>query len=974
MEKELAILKRRIEREINSRKQAEAILEQKALELFQANRELRSLNESLENRIAERAKELEASELRYRQIIETASDIIYRADVAGYFTYVNPQAEAVMGYSQEEIIGKHFMDFIPEDWKERVNAYYRYARETQELNTYLEFPIITKSGEKRWLGQNVQLIVVKGTIAEAAAVARDITERKITENALFTTQLRMTNLIGNLQSGILVENENRQVVLTNERFCKTFQLDLKPDALIGINSAKAIQKKKHLFLDGEKFESSLHDLLAKREISVGELLEMKDGRLIERDYIPIFANGNYLGHLWQYRDVTETRKAEEMLRKSEEKYRGILENMELGLMEVDINGKIVRVYDKFLQMTGYEEEELLGRDANRVFVPDEFLPVMRQQTKDREKGIAGNYEIQLFRKDGSRIWMLIAGTPIYDEMGNMTGSVGIHYDLSKQKEMQQQLFEARLKAEEAQEAEKQFLANMSHEIRTPLNAIIGMSHLMYDTGLTEEQKGYLDILRNSSEILRSLINDLLDIAKIRAGKMEISKKEFDLIGLVRTLIKTFQLKLDHKDDVEVESEIDPRLKNLVLGDDLLLNQILLNLLGNAEKFTHEGKIGVRAFQKKKEGNIVSVVFEVFDTGIGIPKEKLELIFQSFRQVDGDIKREYGGTGLGLSIVKQLVEMQGGGLEVESAEGHGTVFRFTLDYEDTGKPPETADNKIQALHAEISGNHQILMVEDNSMNRRYLGSLLKKWNLDYDEAINGQVGVEMAQAKKYDLIFMDIQMPVLDGYGATIAIRSSANLNQETPIVALTASAILSRKDKAFEAGMNGYVSKPFTPAQLLEALNEFLPQSDVIVDINEEEKEENGSDETDTAGFVFSEKLDGERLFDLYGDDMEYAFDMFDAFIEKVEKEYIDLRPLFEQEEWGPLSKLTHKLKPAFAMVGLSDLEVLFQKLEDESGSDEVVPADVKATFEKAETEVDSIIPLIIAEKERLEQYIQAMA
>jgi len=681
----------------------------------------------------------------------------------------------------------------------------------------------------------------------------------------------------------------------------------------------------------------------------------------------IVADGEVMEAAAVARDITEVKKADERLRRSEEKYRGILENMELGLMEVDTEGRVVKVYERFCAMSGYTEEELLGKDAKITLLPEEFYSVMKKQEDERAKGKASNYEIQIIRKDGKRLWLLISGTPVYDHEGKRTGSIGIHYDLSKQKNLQEGLIEATRKAEEAQEAEKQFLANMSHEIRTPLNAIIGMTHLLYDTEPTADQQSYLDVLRNSSQILRSLINDLLDLSKIRAGKMEVNQKEFDLTGVVRTIQKTFQIKLDNR-PVDVEAEIDQRLDTMVIGDDLLLNQILLNLLGNAEKFTSEGKIGVKVSQKQKEGNQLLVRFEVFDTGIGIPENKRELIFQSFRQVDGETKRKYGGTGLGLSIVKKLVEIQGGKLSVESTLGKGTSFFFELPYEDTEKTPSRIPEEVKSLKADMGGTHHVLMVEDNSMNRRYLGSLLKKWNIGFDIAENGRVGVEKAGERKYDLIFMDVQMPEMDGYEATITIRNTANLNQDTPIVALTASAMLSRKDRAFEIGMNGYVSKPFTPGQILEALHEYLPQVEEVSEVENVMETVAGSPaETE---FTFSSSLDVQRLVDLYEDDIEYALDMFEAFSEKMETEYVQLRPLFEEKEWLPLSKLAHKIKPAFPMVGLSDLEANFQALENAGKKEPACEKEISEILNTLEMKVNDELPLIEKEKERLKTFV----
>ncbi|MBI1224913.1 MAG: PAS domain S-box protein [Bacteroidetes bacterium] len=961
-QKEIDLLKRRLEREISSRKQAEAILEKKAVELYEANLQLRKLNENLEQEILDRTKALKASELRYRQIVENANDIIYRADAQGYFTYANKTATRLLGYSQEDIIGRHFIEFVHPDWREEVEVFYKKCRDENMMETYLQFPVLTKEGEIIWLAQHVQFIISEGAITEAAAVARDFTKRKLAEDQLKNTQLRLTSLIANLQSGILVEDENRRIVLANERFCKKFNIPVPPEMLVGTDCSQSAEQSKHLFADPDKFIHDVEFLLKEKQTRVGDEIQMADGRILSRDYIPVFGEGEYMGHLWQYRDITEQRQADEKLRLSEEKYRVIIENMELGLLEVDNLGRIGRAYQRFCDMVGYSEAELVGKKANDILLPDEFLPVMKQQAIDRIKGKASVYEIQLIKKNGSRIWVMISGAPIFNQWGKVIGTIGIHYDVTAQRRLQQELFEARLRAEEAQEAEKQFLANMSHEIRTPLNAIIGMTHLLYDTEPTTDQHNFLDILKYSSEMLRYLINDLLDISKIRAGKMELHNKEFDLGGLVRTLQKTFQLKLESK-PVDVESKVDARLDTLVIGDDLLLNQILMNLVGNAEKFTAEGKIGIRASIVGRARKTLKVRFEVYDTGIGIPSNKLELIFQSFRQVDGDIRRRYGGTGLGLSIVKNLVELHGGTIWVESVEGQGSTFIFEIEFKDTGKPISTVVQQHKFVRADFSNNFLVLIVEDNSMNRRYLSSLFKKWNVAHKMAINGREGLEMAQAETFDLIFMDIQMPEMDGYEASIAIRSTANPNRETPIVALTASAMLSRKDKAFQAGMNDYVSKPFTPEQIYLVLEKYLKiEEKRSSEVLEMPALENAGEEAkpNTAN-----GLDRAYLQELYGDDREYALEMFDAFLEKINSEYVLLHQMSEQKDWRATAKLAHKLKPTFPMAGLTWLEADFQILEDQAskGEDET---SIQLIIKQINEKVAVGLPMVLAEANRL--------
>lgn len=553
-------------------------------------------------------------------------------------------------------------------------------------------------------------------------------------------------------------------------------------------------------------------------------------------------------------------------------------------------------------------------------MPPEYLKILERQNQNRQTGETGVYEMPLIKKNGERIWALISGAPVIDMDGNMTGSIGIHYDITRQKNLQRELEEARQRAEAAQEAEKQFLANMSHEIRTPLNAIIGMSYLLYDTKPTQEQLELLEILKSSADILRTLINDVLDLSKVRAGKIELQQNEFDLVGLVKALLKSVELRL-HDRPIRVVSDIDPGIVHTVIGDDLLLNQVLLNLLGNAEKFTEKGEIGISvrrlATPPDAPDNTILLQFQVFDTGIGIPEDKQQVIFQDFRQVDGDIKRRYGGTGLGLSITKKLVEAQGGTISVHSQDNKGTVFTVVLAYQDSGR--------VKKMQAQAEAEEQftgrpskILVAEDNPMNRLYVGTLLQKWGMEFVMAYNGREAVARSQEERFDLVLMDIQMPEMDGYEACLAIRNAHNPNQHTPMIALTASAMNSKKDKAFEVGMNDYLSKPFQPAQLLEKLNRFLhrdfDQASVRTRV--------------THTFEFNALLDQHTLRELYADDWGYAFEMFGMFLRYGLKELELMPELLEASDWEALHRLAHKVKPTLGMVGAPDLEKQFELLE----------------------------------------------
>ncbi|MES2517365.1 MAG: PAS domain S-box protein [Bacteroidota bacterium] len=816
---EIELLKRRVEREQKARKQAENILEEKAWALYTTNEQLKHLNENLANQVKEGIAALHKTEERYQELIESVQDIIYKISTDGYFTFVNSVVKQRLGYTEEEIIGHHFTELVVPEYRESLAISYLKMINERIVSTYNEFPVKTKGGEIIWIGQTVRLIISEDTIVELAAVARDITEIKNTEDSLRATQTRLSTLITNLQKGVLVEDENRKIVLVNQQFCDIFGIPAPPDSLIGMDCSESAEISKHLFTDPEKFVVEIGKILNEKQITVDEKLEMVDGRVFLRTYIPIFLENQYRGHLWEYADITEQYNARELLRKSEEKYRGIMNNMELGLLEVDNDQTIIRAYDRFCKMVGYTEEELIGKNAQKLFLPETFVQTLEQQQDIRAKGSASSYELQLKKKDGSVVWVIISGAPIFGENGEVVGSMGIHYDISERKQLEQELEQAKQIADDARQSEKQFLANMSHEIRTPLNAIIGMTHLLFDTRPSKQQYEYLDILKTSADFLLSLISDLLDMAKIEAGKVEVQNHPFDLPGLLRTTQRLFQIKIENR-PIELNLMIDGRISGHYMGDDLILNQILLNIIGNAEKFTEKGSIDITVKQKKQDEEFDWIEFKIEDTGSGIPAEKIDMIFQKFKQINAE-GHKHKGTGLGLSITKQLVELQGGTISVTSEEGSGTTFTFMLPYKKSQHEIVPKTHEIHVAPKDLNGCH-VLVAEDNIMNQKYISSLLNKWKINYVIALDGKKAVEQANKQVFDLILMDIQMPNMDGYEAAITIRNTKCLNQNTPIIALTASAMLDQKSKAMAAGMNDFVTKPFAPNNLLSILQLYI--------------------------------------------------------------------------------------------------------------------------------------------------------
>ena len=414
-------------------------------------------------------------------------------------------------------------------------------------------------------------------------------------------------------------------------------------------------------------------------------------------------------------------------------------------------------------------------------------------------------------------------------------------------------------------------------------------------------------MRNAGTILHRLINDILDFSKIEAGAIEVNKEPFDLKSMVMAMKQTFEIKLENT-NVSFICHFDNQIVNQVIGDELLLQRILLNLLGNAAKFTSTGSITLDVVLEEQFQKDLLISFKVTDTGIGIPEDKLDYIFQDFKQASSSTSIKYGGTGLGLAITKQLVDLMEGLIFVESEVGQGTQFTVELPYKDSGIGIVSKKVTVEGNEQRLKSSAKLLIVEDNEMNRAYIGGLLKKWGIYFEVAKDGIEALEMTKDHLFDLIIMDIRMPRMNGYEATINIRNQgANVNQKTPIVALTASAMESEKSKALELGMNDFLTKPFAPDTLKKMLKEYLA-------IQQFEKE---------APIVqqhYLADLDVSYLESFYEEDYESALEMFEMFLDQIVPEIKEMEALLETKAWVQLRALVHKVKPTFSMVGLTFL------------------------------------------------------
>lgn len=878
------------------------------------------LKEETENRL-EAQKALEESENMLRRIIDSSLDAVVSSTAEGFTIEWNAQAEKMFGYTRQEVLGRQLRDLvIPERSRHLFQSTLEeYLRTTDEtiVNKRYEIKCIRKNGSEFpaelsfTADKNSKNILFVGFL-------RDITAQKKAMLEIEQARIRMEILITNLQTGILLEDSSRRITLVNQSFCDIFSIPVAPENLIGWDCSQTAEQAKHLFKNPDEFVKSIDNALASKKLIESEVLVMSNGRIFERDFIPLFSGPKYEGHLWQYRDITERQNAQQAILESEEKYRGVLENMTLGLLEVDLDDHIIRTNNAFCQMLGYQPDELLGQNAGDKLLTEASRRILFERLADRKKGRSSVYELQMRKKDGTLIWGLVSGAPIKNSHGQVIGSIGILFDLTERKKMENELADAKHIADRARMAERQFLTHMSHEIRTPINAVIGMAHLLDETQPDLTQKEYINSLRFSADSLLGIIDNILDLSRIDACEIEFEQKPFDLDYLLKSLLLSFQYKLEGK-DIQIFVSVDPAIENIVIGDPTRTNQILTNLLGNALKFTERGVISLTAKLLEKAEEQYLIEFKVRDTGIGIPEDKLETIFEYFKQADVQINRKFGGTGLGLTIVKQLIEMQGGAIRVESKLGMGSDFIFTLSFGDSGVPvteqkmiPEIDHQKNLKL---ARGLH-LLVVEDNLMNQKLICKTIQTWESTYEVAMNGREALEKTASKNFDAILMDIHMPEVDGFETTLAIRKDkSNPNHKVPIIALTAAAMYDDKRRAIEVGMNDFLTKPIAPKVLQEHVLFAIQECrKVAAPVEPDSGDENFDPEI---------QIDLDYLTELSNGDAHFVEIMIDTFLAETPVLVQNLQRHVRNNDWDQVYQVVHKLKPGFAMLGMHQLHQL---------------------------------------------------
>jgi PAS domain S-box-containing protein len=505
------------------------------------------------------------------------------------------------------------------------------------------------------------------------------------------------------------------------------------------------------------------------------------------------------------------------------------------LVTINTEGKITDMNQATVNITGIAREKLTGTDFFDYFTQPQMAREVYQEVF--AKGFVMDSPLTLRHKGGKLTDVLFNGSVYKDDRGNVRGVVVVARDITDQKRFENELIEAKSnaerateKAEESNKLKEAFLANMSHEIRTPMNAIIGFSDILSKRKLGDQEKEFVMTIKSAGENLLTIINDILDISKIEAGMMTFEEHTFSVKEIFTSLHVMMMGRAKEK-ELELLFDCDKDVPDVLLGDNTRLTQIIINLVGNAIKFTQKGKINVRARVVKNEKETTLVEFSITDTGIGIPADKLEHIFERFRQAESHITRKYGGTGLGLSIAKQLVELQNGTLSVKSEFKIGSVFSFSIPYKKSTQPLEALEVVERKYNMKDLSKLKILLVEDNQMNVKLILSLFAENDLKLQIAENGSVGIEKIRENDgstslttcFDIILMDMEMPVMNGYEAATIIRNE--LKNNIPIIAMTAHAMAGEREKCLSLGMNDYISKPINANLLFEKMYELTINS-----------------------------------------------------------------------------------------------------------------------------------------------------
>ncbi len=910
---------------------------------------------------------LQMSESRFKALLNNIPFMAWLKDMDGNHLAVNGPFSDFLGKPISDIIGKTMFDLVEpekaqqsweEDQKVFANRLPLHIEETIQLN-----------GKIHWFETyKIPNFDYSGELSGITGISRDITEKKQLEEEIMiihTHDVLIKDISSNFLSlsfnqtdkcisdsiemlGKYIKADHALILLLDTSkaiFYNAYQWDNETSISISLPTEKKIEEMSWFEEQFNQFEY-IHinntDELPKKILNTYYFKQHNIGSFIS---VPLVAgDNNSIGYLFfisseknknwnrdtrkliiKISDIIsrslEHKKWRESLKASEERLQVALKAGNNGLWDWDYKTGIVFFTPSTLEMLGYEvtSDSMPLTEWQSLCHPDEYEAAKVNLVK-HIKGEAEYYEVEqrLLTASGQYKWVLTRGKIMeWESEKKPLRIMGVNTDIDQIKMMESELKHAKAEADRANNAKTYFLANMSHEIRTPMNGIIGLSKLLYKTTLDTLQKNYLEAVMNSADNLLIIINDILDFSKISEGRMQLEKISFRIDKMVINTMKSLDLTAKDK-SLDLAYSIDKNINNVLTGDPVRINQILINLIGNALKFTNEGYVKLDIKLVKREKTLNYVKFIVSDTGIGIDKEKQKIVFESFSQEDETVNRKFGGTGLGLAICKQLIEMMGGHIEVESTKNVGSKFFFTIPMPDGDSTMLTEEAEKEIQSADLS-KLKILVAEDHKVNQYLIKSILKSWNVEPDIAENGVIAIEMVKKKKYDIILMDKQMPEMGGVEATKIIREKLKLS--IPIIALTAAALKGSKEQALEAGMNDYITKPFEPDDLLRKIITYIKPGKI--------KSQTSKAKNPTLQESSEKIYNLKSLSKMFGNNLDTIKEMMRLFITTTPPLWDELLTEHKLNHLIKVSDLAHKLKPSIDIMEIGSLKQVIRDIEN---------------------------------------------
>ena len=813
----LCVMDRKARRLSEEQMEALRILGHQVVSQLELRRNLIELERSVGSH--QRAEEaLRQAEEKYRSIFENVMEGIFQTTPDGHYLSANPMLARIYGYDSPEELIAAVSDIEHQIYVQpgRREEFIRLIQQNGIVSKF-ESQVYRRDRRVIWISENARVVRDgAGRVRYFEGTVEDITERKRAEQAVQDSEVLYHSLVESLPQNIFRKDRAGRFTFGNARFCTELRRPL--EEIIGKTDfdffprelAEKYQRDDHRAMEtGAPFETVEEHHTPDRGKTYVQVVKT-----------PLYdALGNVIGVQGMFWDVTERKKMEEALAYERDLLRALLDNIPDNIYFKDAQSRFTKVGQALCRKFGlHDPEEAVGKTdfdfftaehARAAYEDEQFILLTGQP-------IIGRTEKETWH-DGRVTWGLTTKMPLRDRDGKIIGTFGVTKDITEIKETERELAKARDAAVESARLKSEFLANMSHEIRTPMNGIIGMTGLLMDSDLSDEQRDFAQTIRSSADALLTIINDILDFSKIEAGKLSIETINFDLRDIIESTVELLAERAEAK-GIELASWVLDDVPRHLRGDPGRLRQVLTNLLGNAIKFTERGEVLVRVTKDQENDERVVIRCSVTDTGIGVPVEAQKKLFQAFTQADGSLTRRYGGTGLGLAISKQLVELMGGQIGMESTPGQGSTFWFTVPMEK--QPPSTAFF-FKRPRGNLE-NLRVLIVDDNATNRQILQHQTGSWKMRSAAVAGGTEALDLLRAAAtsgdpFNLVILDLQMPEMDGLTLAQTIRADP-LIQKTHLVMLTSLGLRLDAEAWRGAGIDAYLVKPVKESRLFDCL------------------------------------------------------------------------------------------------------------------------------------------------------------